>query len=293
MEQLTLNLDDPYQPDRTALNGLFLDSARYKKSAEYLRLLKYIARFSQYSPYNCMLLHIQNPEATYVATPNQWKKRFNRTVKPGARPLLILAPNCPIMFVYDLVDTEGEILPSPWQDPFAVNGKLKTSVWMQTMKNCDQYGIAIDPSANMNFLHAGTAFRLRTGNQIVSSFCGEPFDFLIAINHNLDLSSQYSTLVHELGHIFSGHLGSREGDWWKDRRDLDTSAEEIEAESISYLVCMRRGLQTKSAEYLARYSANHINLPPVDVDRILSVTYWIERMGEEYLPTRKNKRTQK
>jgi hypothetical protein len=70
-EQLSLNLDDPSKPERSALNELFEMAYRYRQSKAFLELMNFIKRFSQYSPFNCMLLHIQNSEVTYVATPHQ------------------------------------------------------------------------------------------------------------------------------------------------------------------------------------------------------------------------------
>ena len=140
VKQLRFDFDDPSAPERSALNELYLQSAQYRTSAAYYSLMKFIARFPRYSPYNCMLLHIQNPEATYVATPNQWMKRFKRSIMPAARPLLIIAPNCPVLFVYDLADTEGDELPETWQNPFEARGKLDRALWERTLVNCRQDG---------------------------------------------------------------------------------------------------------------------------------------------------------
>jgi len=290
-EQLPLNLDDPYAPDRSALNEMFRRSEQYRSSREYKKLMEFIARFPRYSPYNCALLFIQNPEVTYTATPNQWQKRFQRRVKPGARPLLILAPNCPVLFVYDLADTEGEALPEAWQNPFEVRGRLDHSLWQKTIENCRRDGIFVNSSANFNFLHAGTAFRLRGSNQLLPERPVQPFDFLIAISKDEDLPARYATLAHELGHIYSGHLGSREGDNWPDRRTLTRNQEEVEAESIAYLVCHRRGIATRADEYLALYFNEDCQMPEISLETILKVATRIERMAEELIPerTRKNK----
>ena len=287
--QLSFNLDETYENDRSVLNALFQHSSRYRQSSAYYQLMRFIARFPQYSPYNCMLLHIQNPDMTYVATPNQWWKRFKRRVKPDARPLLILAPNCPVLFVYDLSDTQGEDLPSQIQDPFETHAEIKGKVWGCTIENCLRDGIIVDTNAQYSFVHAGTAFRLRSSNRILKERVDEPFDFLIKINEELGLSARYATLVHELGHIYSGHLGNRDGDWWQDRSRTGQKQAEIEAESISYLVCTRRGLETKSAEYMALFAHEYIDLPPVSMDVVLSATYHIEQMGARELPDRSPK----
>ena len=52
-----------------------------------------------------MLLQVQKPGLTYAASAWDWKTRFDRTIKEGARPLVILWPFSPVAFVYDVLDT--------------------------------------------------------------------------------------------------------------------------------------------------------------------------------------------
>jgi hypothetical protein len=56
-----------------------------------------------------------------------------------------------------------------------------------------------------------------------------------------------------MAHLFCGHLGSTETDWWPDRRSLSPAQREIEAESVAYLVCRRAGLHSLSERYLYRH----------------------------------------
>lgn len=44
-------------------------------------------------------------------------------------------------------------------------------------------------------------------------------------------------------------LGTPNKKWWPDRRGLSSSASEFEAESVSYLVCNRLGIETPAEEY--------------------------------------------
>ena len=61
-------------------------SDRYE---EYLRTM---SRFHNYSANNVMLIHMQMPNATYVAGFNKWRDRFGRSVKRGERGIQIIAP---------------------------------------------------------------------------------------------------------------------------------------------------------------------------------------------------------
>ena len=62
------------------------DSEKYKN---YLRTM---SKFHNYSFNNTMLIHMQMPEATRVASFNKWKDKFHRTVKRGEHGIKIIAP---------------------------------------------------------------------------------------------------------------------------------------------------------------------------------------------------------
>jgi len=280
---LSVSLDD----ERSALDELFAGAMAYRRGSAYLELLQFIAKFSRYSPFNCFLLHMQNPKVTYVATPGQWRRKFGRFVVPGAKPMMILAPRTPVLFVYDLADTHGQPLPDDLDKPFDTRGELPAGVWHYTLDNCGEQRIPV-MMADLSFLHAGSAQSVPEWSYEVGdgSF---PMGFAIRINKSLARGAQYSTLVHELGHIFSGHLGADEDSWWPDRRDLPSEQVEIEAESISFLVCRRLGLETTSAQYLARLAEADIELPHLSIQTVLRVTNYIESMGRGRLSKRRER----
>lgn len=61
-----------------------------------------MAKFRRYSPYNNMLVKVQNPHCSFYASKYDWYNRFGRQIKEDAKPMLILAPMYPVMLVYDL-----------------------------------------------------------------------------------------------------------------------------------------------------------------------------------------------
>jgi len=68
-------LDDKIAALATALNPvdeIFASTIRYQNIRILTEMLAFIARFPNYSPFNGLLLYIQNPEATYVATARNW-----------------------------------------------------------------------------------------------------------------------------------------------------------------------------------------------------------------------------
>ena len=64
------------------------------------------------------------------------------------------------------------------------------------------------------------------------------------LNSRHSPESRYATLVHELAHLYLGHLGTPSHHWWPDRARLVPEVKEFEAESVSYLVCGRAGIDT-------------------------------------------------
>jgi hypothetical protein len=267
----------------SALDELFANSNAFRRSADYFSMIQFVGRFTHYSAFNSFLLYVQNPKVTFVATPRKWKNKFGRSIKPEARPLIILAPMGPVLFVYDLADTEGKPIPESLLDPFATHGDLPRKVWNFTTQNARQDGIGIGLDEDFSMLQAGVVFRLPEPVYFRFSDTGErkvgPISFVIDINRDLPLNSRYASVVHELGHIYCGHLGAFNGAWWKDREGIDHPNKEIEAESVSYLVCKRRGLETKSEQYLALQGEKNIELPAISLDTILKTVSYIEGMG--------------
>src|SRR5205823_9397882 len=77
---------------RSLLDRLLADSRLYTRSADYKALLDFVVRLRNFAPFNAMLLQVQKPGLTYAASAYDWRERFGRQPKEGARPLLILWP---------------------------------------------------------------------------------------------------------------------------------------------------------------------------------------------------------
>ena len=57
------------------------------------------------------------------------------------------------------------------------------------------------------------------------------YDLLINSKHSREV--QYATLVHELAHLYCGHVGTPNLNWWPNRTRLNRAFCEFEAESVS------------------------------------------------------------
>ena len=86
------------------LDKLFEEVGTYRSTKDYRELLSFVRKFRHYAPYNAMLLHIQKPGSTYVASASDWQ---NRTHKAGLRHALM--PHI----------TSGDILPYLYHKLFA------------------------------------------------------------------------------------------------------------------------------------------------------------------------------
>ena len=63
------------------------------ESEKYMRYLSVMSRFHRYSVNNTMLIYMQKPDATLVASYNKWKDQFERHVKKGEHGITIIAPH--------------------------------------------------------------------------------------------------------------------------------------------------------------------------------------------------------
>src|ERR1035437_263946 len=132
---------------RRGLDELFSLTHQSKTAESYNNLLKFVANFRFYAPFNAMLVHIQMPGARYVCSPSRWLDEFKRQIKPGARPLVILQPMGPVMFVFDVSDTEPQKgapqLPYDVLNPFEPRcGKVGKEL-EQTIENAKRDGVRI------------------------------------------------------------------------------------------------------------------------------------------------------
>jgi len=288
---------------RRLLDELFSFARQYRTSAEYRALLKFIIRFPALAPYNAMLVYIQMAGAQFVLPAHRWTKQFGRTVKANARPLVILRTMGPVEFVFDVSDTEpgpdAKPLPKDVTDPFAVRAGFVGGEWELTIENAKRDGVAVLPRKEGS--QSGGSIRAAGGAGYLSFFAGNDrkgnpkfvevsHHYDIIINDQSSLEVRYASLAHELGHLYCGHVGTPNRKWWPDRRKADKNVVEFEAESVAYLVCGRRGIETPSAEYLAGYFGKNLEVPEMSVDAVMKAAGTVEKMGQKRLKPREEEK---
>ena len=270
-ERLTNQTDLFGKHPRFLLDQLLTDSKLYRQSKDYKELLDFVVRMRNFAPFNAMLLQIQKPGLSYAASVKDWRKRFERRPKAGARPLLILRPFGPVDLVYDVMDTEGKDLPKDVEFFYArgaIDDKALIS-FRHKLKN-----------KHIEWLEIDAGDRRAGYIRVIQCASNEEENTLyqMAINANHAPPIQFATLTHELGHLLLGHLGADKNFKAPSRSGLSHTQIELEAESVSYLVCGRNGVESKSETYLSNYVAQNTTLDDIDIYRVLRTVGEIEKL---------------
>lgn len=253
------------------------ESGDMEKYRNYLRTM---SRFHNYSLNNQALIHLQRPDATLVAGYNRWRDKFSRHVLRGEKGITIIAPTpykkkieqekldpdtkLPIldadgkivteekeieipMFrpvkVFDYAQTDGKPLPERVASPVAnLTGSVENyGAFMEALRRSSPVPVEFKPlSADVDgyFSPKSQSITLREGMSEVQTV---------------------SAAVHEIAHAKLHNYGLQQA---AERRHKSRNTEEVEAESISFMVCAYFGIETgaNSFGYVATWS-NNAELP--------------------------------
>jgi hypothetical protein len=202
------------------------------------------------------------------------------------------------LFVFDVSDTtplpNARPLPPKVVDPFQVrHGKIGGQLAL-TIENAKRDGVRVTERADgsqragsIQWAAAGQHLEFTIAKKPLPKSTQVPLWFELLLNSIFSAEARYGTLVHELAHLYCGHLGTPNGRWWPDRHDLSHDVCEFEAESVSYLVCTRLGVDTASDEYLAGYVRRCPVTPSISLDRVMKSVWLLEQMGRASLGLRK------
>lgn len=272
---------------RSLLDQLLEDSRLYHGSADYLKLLDFVVKLRNFAPFNAMLLQIQKPGLGYAASAFDWRVRFNRRPKRDARPLLILWPFGPVALVYDVQDTEGDPLPADVSF-FQASGEITEERMQRFLVLLERKGIKHHyfdgGEGSAGSIQVTQKPPAKNDKQKKTA---KPSEYLMRINQNHAPNVQFSTLAHELGHLFLGHLGPDGRLSIPERQQqMNHARVELEAESFAYLACCRNGVECKSKSYLADYVSKHTSVDNLDIYQIVRAVGQMETLLELTAHTR-------
>jgi len=264
---------------KSELDALFEDVQNYRSSNYYKELMRFCARFKQLAPFNAMMVKIQRPGCQYLLTSRQWQKKWNRRVKPNARPVVILSFQ-PVSYLFDLSDTESidgnlsreEKILDAIKKQYDTKQEVEKKDLDILINNLPTLGIAYTDGFRAGAEYAAQIELLNYPIEIAipinkNESIKYNAHYLISVNETLSIGARYASIMHELGHFFCRHLIPPYGaDWWSARR-LSYADEEFEAESVAWLICERLNINNPSEQYLAGYQAEMIP-DNVSVDHI-------------------------
>jgi len=303
-ENLFLNQEEnSLEKDKAkhALEQLFSLARKYRTGKAFFELIKFVTHFRFYSPFNAMLVHVQMPHARFATSAQRWASRYGYVIKPSARPLVILQPMGPVMFVFDVSDVEpgphALPLPPDVTMPFEVRGGHIGKELDLLFENCKRDRIEIDlkkegaPSAgSIKLVEIGKykpqnvyKGKDQDGRAV---FVKIPVQYWMIVNEGMSRESQFVTVLHELAHLYCGHLGTPNPKWWPDRQGLSHEIREVEAESVAHLVSGRLGIDNASEKYLSGFINSEKDIPEISFDCMLKAAGLIEQMCRKKLKPR-------
>lgn len=228
------------------------ESLKAGKSEALIRYLESVSRFHRYSFGNCMLIALQNPDATRVAGFGTWKK-LGRTVKKGERGIGILAPMIRKRETEESIGNEDNS--SKLLCGFRVVHVFDIS---QTEGNdlAEVPSLVGDPGANLSYLEAivrNRQIELRY-EDIPGGALGLSHGGRITIQSGLSDVDRFAVLAHELGHEMLHHA--------ERRSETDKKVRETEAEAVAFVVCRSIGIDCAShaSDYIQMYQGDENTL---------------------------------
>ena len=72
----------------STIDALLRQSAVYRSPTAFREMISFMGRFKNYSPYNNVLVRLQNPSCGFFATERDWREKHGRHLIEDARPML-------------------------------------------------------------------------------------------------------------------------------------------------------------------------------------------------------------
>lgn len=237
------------------------------ESERFRDYLSVMSRFHTYSARNVLLIHMQRPNATHVASAKRWVEQFERFINKGEKAIYIMAP-IPIVKTVErqkldpdtkapVLDENGQVItekrevqvprfrPVPVFDVSQTNGKPLPQLVQDLTGDVAQYEAFMEALRRT----APVPMELKPMAENLDGY----FDLdeqSIFIREGMSEVQTVCAAVHEITHsILHNQKGARED-------KAVRTAQELEAESVSYVVCQYFGIETgaNSFGYLASWS---------------------------------------
>lgn len=226
----------------------------YATSDKYRDLLKTMSKFHNYSAQNCLLILAQQPDASFVAGFDSWKRNFNRYVKKDSKSIMIKSPCTYTQKNED--GTEKERLGFKASYVFdisctaPISGKPPVQIGVENLsgsvQNYSDFLLCLTTCADIPIRYE------KIKGKANGLYTEEDHPHII-ISDSLSEIQTVKTLIHEIAHSRLHSSKSTEKSEKKKTRDQ----RELEAESVAYIVCSHFGIDTSdySFPYILSWSA--------------------------------------
>lgn len=233
------------------------------ESERFRNYLTVMSRFHTYSARNVMLIHMQRPNAARVASAKRWREQFERFINKGEKAIYIMAP-IPIVKTVErqkldpdtrapVLDEDGQVItekrevqvprfrPVPVFDVSQTNGKPLPQLAQDLTGDVEQYEAFMEALRRT----APVPMEIKPMAENLDGYFSLE-EQSISIRAGMSEVQTVYAAVHEITHsILHGQEDEK-----------SRSTEELEAESVSYVVCQYCGVETgaNSFGYLASWS---------------------------------------
>lgn len=228
----------------------------YATSDKYRDLLKTMSKFHNYSAQNCVLIASQNPQASFVAGFDSWKRNFHRYVKKDSHAIMIKSP-CKYKTKDENTGEEQEKLGFKAsyvfdiQDTAQISGKPVVQIGVSNLsgsvQNFSDMILCLTSCAEIPIRYEKIKGK---ANGMYTEKDDTP---CIIVDSSLSELQTVKTLIHEIAHSrlhSSKHTG-------KSEKKKTREQKELEAESVAYIVCSYFNLDTSdySFPYILSWSS--------------------------------------
>lgn len=225
----------------------------YATSDKYRDLLKTMSKFHSYSAQNCLLILEQNPQASFVAGFDSWKRNFHRYVKKDSHAIMIKSP-CKYVVKNDTGEEQERLgfkasYVFDIEDTAQISGKPVVQIGVENLagsvQNYSDFLLCLTSCADIPVLYQ------KLKGKTNGMYTEQDNERKIIIDSSLSEIQTVKTLIHELAHSRL-HSSVCDGEKKKTREQ-----KELEAESVAYIVCSYFNLDTSdySFPYILSWSA--------------------------------------
>jgi len=222
-------------------------------SEKYEEFLITYSKFHKYSINNSILILMQRPDATNIASFQTWKK-LGRQINKGEKGIKVLVP-IPYKYEKEVESKTGdkeviELSGTSFRvgnvfDISQTSGKELPKLTTDLKEYSADIELAIDAVARTSKVPVRFESDMPHDKKGYYSINNKE----IVINDNMSDTQTFKTLIHEIAHS-KIHA--------KDLKKYNAHEREVQAESVAYVVCNTYGIDTSeySFGYIAGWSSN-------------------------------------